>query len=95
MLAVVLAVQMALRGRTGPIDFSIYLFAMIAVFVSAPEAWADAYAFARRLTPLAMLEAMDGIPQRRWISALPLLLLIPRVGLQFGPQVLGIVTSLR
>lgn len=94
-VAVALAARRALARRTGPMDFAIYLFALIAIFVSAPEAWADAYAFARGLTPLALLEAMDGMKERRWIAALPLALLIPRVALQLGPQALGILTSWR
>ena len=94
-LAIILAIWMAMRRLTGPIEFSIYVFALTATFVSAREAWLDAYAFTRGFSPLLIPLAMAGGSKRSWIYAAPLLLTVPRVVLQLMPQALGIVTSWR
>jgi hypothetical protein len=92
-LAIALAIRMALQRLTGPIEFNIYVFALMVTFVSAREAWLDAYAFARGFTPLLLFLALIAASNRRWIYAAPLLLAIPRIALQLTPQALRIVTS--
>lgn len=56
---------MTLQRLTGPIEFSIYLFALTATFVSAREAWLEAYAFTRGFSPLLVLLALTGGSKRR------------------------------
>ena len=93
-LAIVLAIRLALNRLSGPIEFNIYVFALAATFVSAREAWLDAYAFTRGFSPLLLFLALTGVSKRRWIYAAPLVLAFPRVALQLAPQALKIVTSL-
>ncbi len=91
-IAIVLAIRMAFRRRTGPLEINIYLFALLATFLADPELWLDAYAFTRTLSPLLLLLAANGVATRRWIDLIPLLLAVPRIVLQLMPQVLGILT---
>ena len=92
-VAIVLAARTAMRRLSGPVEFSIYTFALMVTFVSAREAWLDAYAFARGFTPLLLFEALFALSNRNWIYAAPLLLTVPRIILQMMPQVLGIVSA--
>ena len=52
------------------------------------------FAFGRTLTPLVLLAALDGLNIRSLLPACGLLLIDPRVGLQFGPQVLNVVRGI-
>jgi hypothetical protein len=86
-----LALRMAWRRMTGPVEITLYLFTLLAVFLSLPGVWVDAYSFGRAFSPLLVLLALDGISKRNWMSALPLLMVTLRVGIQLGPQTLGIL----
>lgn len=70
------------------------LFVILACFLVNSEVWAEAYAFGRTLTPLLLLLALRAF-KRFPLFALPILLVIPRVGLQLGEQVIGIVGGIR
>jgi hypothetical protein len=92
-MAIVLAIGMIFKRLAGPVEFSIYLLTLLATFVAYSEVWLDAYAFARVLSPLVLLEALYDLPKRQWLGAVPLLLLVPRILIQLAPQALRIVTS--
>jgi hypothetical protein len=93
-LAIALAVKMAFARRIGAIEIGIYLFALMTAFLSFPDSWRDVYGFARPITPLLILLAMSGLALRRLIWIVPMVLMVPRIGLQFGPQVIGVVRGL-
>jgi len=93
-LAIALAVKIAFERRTGPIEISICLFALMAVFLSFPDSWRDVYGFARPITPLLILLAMSGLTRRALIWIVPIGLFVPRIVLQFGPQLIGVVRGL-
>jgi len=75
------------------------LFAVLAVVLTSPTYWNDAFEYARVFTPLLVLVALiavaerDGTPQWWWMLV-PAILVDLRVGLQLGPQVLGIFHGL-
>jgi hypothetical protein len=87
-LAIALAVKTAFERRIGPIEISIYLFALMAVFLSFPDSWRDVYGFARPITPLLILLAMSGLARQSLIWVLPMALMVPRIGLQIAPQLI-------
>jgi hypothetical protein len=93
-LAIGLALTMAFERRTGPIEISVYLFALMAVFLSFPDSWRDVYGFARPITPLLILLAVSGLERRSLIWIVPIGLVVPRIVLQFGPQVIGVVRGM-
>ena len=76
---------------------AIYLFALLAVFIRNPDAWGDGYAFGRTLSPLLVLLALDALeaPGSGYVSALlPAALQVPRIGLQWGKQILNVVNGI-
>ena len=90
-VGVALAVRMAWRREWAPLDACIYLFALLAVFLYAPAGWEEVYAFGRTLSPLVVLLACKGLAQRQWNFFLPLALIVPRVAIQFEPQIYGVL----
>ena len=92
--AIAWAAILAWRKSTRAAAIPILAFAVSAAFLNIREVWADAYAFARVLTPLLLLLAMAGIRQRRWTMALPLLLVVPRIALQIAPETARAVKAL-
>jgi hypothetical protein len=46
--------------------------------------WSDAFGFARVFSPLLVLVALRALAMRRWIPALPIALIAPRIGLQLA-----------
>ena len=94
LLAIVLAIKIGFERGTGPIEISIYLFALMAAFLSFPDSWRDVYGFARPITPLLILLAMSGLARGSLIWVVPMALIIPRIALQFGPQLIGVARGL-
>lgn len=70
------------------------LFALMAIFLSFPGAWDETFGFARIFTPLLMLVPLAGVERRAWWMLAPALLVLPRIGIQLGGQVPGIVAGL-
>ncbi len=83
-LAIAWAVLLACGKGTRSAAIPILAFAAIAAFLNLREIWSEGYGFGRVLTPLVLLTALAGIPQRRWTMALPLLLVLPAVALEFA-----------
>jgi hypothetical protein len=94
LLAIVLALEIGFERRTGPVELSIYLFALLAIFLSFPDAWSEVYAFGRSLTPLLLLLALSGLARRSLVTLVPIVLVVLRIGLQYGPQLAGVVRGL-
>ena len=94
------AIELARSRRTTPVAIAIYGYALIAVFVRNPDAWADVYGFGRTLGPLLLLLALERfaiLPQTAWaarITWLPAAFVDPRILLQWGRQVLSVAKGL-
>ncbi len=77
---------------------AIYIYALLAVFMRNPGAWGDGYAFGRSLSPLLMLLAVDALgastPGYATRAILPAAMVIPRIGLQWGRQILNVVNGI-
>ncbi len=90
-IALALALRLALRRRFGLIESCIYSFALGAVWLGKADIWAGAYEFGRTMSPLIILLGMLAIRERDRLLLLPLVCTLPRVLLQFEPQLRGIV----
>ncbi|HLK19684.1 MAG TPA: hypothetical protein VKT81_12040, partial [Bryobacteraceae bacterium] len=66
-------------------------FAALVMLIASPDVWRDAFSFARVFSPLLFLTALDGLFTESLPGAVPILLTAPRIWLQFGFQVLGIL----
>jgi hypothetical protein len=58
------------------------------------DIWADAYAAGRVLSPLLVMLAIIGLQERRKWLAVPMLLVLPRVLLQYQPAAKRVVSEL-
>lgn len=94
LLAIAWALILACRKPLDPEALPILAFAGVASFLNSSDVWSEAYAFGRVLTPLLLLLALAALRQRRFPLALPLLLVTPRVLLQFAPQAWHVVRGI-
>ncbi len=85
-LALLLAFYLAWRRRCGVIELTAILFAAFAAAVGRFDVWSSAYATGRTMSPLLIMLALLALRERRFAFALPLLLVLPRVGLQYEAQ---------
>jgi hypothetical protein len=58
------------------------------------DVWADAYASGRVLSPLLAMLALMALMQRRVLLAVPMLLFLPRVLLQYQPALKRVLSEL-
>jgi len=77
-----------------PPAFVLYLFALLTVFLWSPDAWAEVYAFGRTLAPLLIFVALDGFESPPLRAMTPGLLSVPRIGVQWGSQLLSVARGL-
>jgi hypothetical protein len=61
-------------------------FAATAVFLAQPQAWAEAYSFARTMSPLLLCVALAGVRRHRWWTLAPLPLVLPRILFQLATE---------
>lgn len=97
MLGAVVAIAMVPRvvRRRGPDRVSVALILM-AIMVATLQwhFWGEPYSFSRVLSPVFVLLALDGLAfKQRW-ALLPLAMVVPRVGLHFGRQILNVMQGL-
>jgi hypothetical protein len=84
-LAFGLGLCLLLRKNFTPSAFATYSFVVLGAWLGSHEVWSEVYAFGRTLTPLLLLLALTSLVTRRLVPALPLLLVTPRIALQYAP----------
>jgi 4-amino-4-deoxy-L-arabinose transferase-like glycosyltransferase len=57
---------------------SLFFVALAAAVAHPTSIWAELYAYGRVLSPVYVIQAMNGFIERRWLLFLPILLLYPR-----------------
>src|SRR4029450_10886122 len=72
------------KKNFGLLELATAIFACSAMFVAKPDVWADAYAFARTMSPMLIWLALLAISRRSLELLVPLALSIPRIALQIG-----------
>ena len=92
-LALVLTGYLVWRRRFGLIEVTAILFAAFAAALGKFDLWASAYATGRTLSPLLIMLALLAFRDRRGF-ALPLLLVLPRIALQYEAQLKEIVRGM-
>jgi len=94
-LALVLAFYLAWQRRWGFIEITAVLFAGFTAALGEIEVWTSAYATGRSMSPLLILLALHAFRTRRVLFALPLILFIPRIALQYEAQLRAMLRGLR
>lgn len=94
--AVILCVRLIWRRKVELLSVAAVLFtAIFVVFVNQPQAWSEAGAFARTMSPLLIWLALIGIAEGSWLYHLPLAMTCLRPLFQLGPQWHGILHGLK
>lgn len=93
-LALAQLAGMARRRAATPVAFVLYLFGLLAVFLSNRDAWGDVYAFGRTLAPIPLFLALERWNPPDWRTFAPSLLIDPRIGVQWGKQFVNVATGL-
>ena len=91
LLAVGLALVWFAKGPRDPLRIAAALFAILALLVDINAQWQTIYNFGRYYTP--MLLCLSGVAagtRNPWVLV-PLAMMLPRIAIQFAPQVLGII----
>jgi len=93
LLAIGLGFYLGIRRRFEPVATAALLFAMAAMLIQGRGLWHSAYSFGRVFSPLLLLVALSWLPSKRWLAVAPLVLILPRVLMQYGRQVTGIAAA--
>ena len=94
-LALVLAFYLAWKKQWKFIEITAILFAAFAAALGKFDLWSSAYATGRTLSPLLILLALLAFDKRRYLFAVPLLLVVPRIALQYEAQLKAMLRGLR
>ncbi len=94
LLAICLAGMLWIRQRSDPVAIAALLYALLTIFVQRGDVWMTVYNYGRIFSPLLLLVALGWMPRNRWLAAAPLLLVVPRVLIQYGRQVEGIARAI-
>ena len=70
------------------------LFVVLALIISDPDVWADPYGYSRIYTPLVLLAGLHGISVGSHVPGIAMLAMVPRIGLQLGPQIVNVLRGL-
>ena len=93
-LAFAAALAWALRrppvDSLGPARWAAFLFAMLGLLLREPVILSNAYDIGRCFSPLLLLLAAAAAAGRRPALLLPTAMILPRIAIQFAPQLLGI-----
>lgn len=93
-LALHIGVTSLRNRRAGWIELTAVLFALFAASLNQLDLWASAYATGRTMTPMLIMLALLAWERRCAVFGLPLLLVVPRIALQYEAQLLGVVRGM-
>jgi hypothetical protein len=92
-LALALAGYLAWKRSTGYLELTAILFALFASTLGRLDIWTSAYAAGRTMSPLLLILGLLALRGRNWVFAAPLLLMLPRIALQYQAQLKAALQS--
>lgn len=93
-LAMLMALAAFARAPSGFVEAAGLAYALLALAVAGTMGWQEPFGFTRVMSPLFLLLALRAVRGGPWWAAAPALMTLPRIGLQLGPQVLGILDGM-
>ena len=94
-LALILAFYLAWKRRWGFVEITAILFAAFEAALGRFDLWTSAYATGRTMAPLLILLALLAFEKRRVLYALPLVLFLPRIALQYEAELKVVLRGTR
>jgi hypothetical protein len=85
-IALFLGVYLAWRRRYGLLELTAILFVAFASLLGKYDIWDTAYAVGRTMSPLLVMLLLIGMRERRIVYFLPVLMIFPRLALQYQAQ---------
>jgi hypothetical protein len=93
-LALFLAFYLAYKRRAGINELSAVLYAIFVAALGKLDIWTSAYATGRTMSPLLIALGLTALKERRYYFSLPLVLILPRLALQYEAQLAGIIRGI-
>jgi hypothetical protein len=94
-LAFALALVWFARHPCDPLRIAAALFAALGLLFQIAGQWQNVFTFGRIYTPLLVcLSGTAALARNPWLL-LPVALMLPRIAIQFAPQVLGVIHASR
>jgi hypothetical protein len=84
-----LAWKLVLERRWELAALTAILFVLFSASLGRLDIWSSAYATGRTMSPLLIMLGLLALRERRWLFALPLVLVLPRIALQYQAQLKG------
>jgi hypothetical protein len=88
-LALALSIYAIWKRPLGLAELTALAFSAFAATLGRADIWDSAYAAGRTMSPLLIVLGMIALRDRKAIFAVPMLLLIPRIALQYEAQIRG------
>lgn len=92
--ALFLAFYLIYKRRVGLIEITAVIFAIFAAALGKFDIWASAYATGRTMSPLLIVLGLIALKERHFLFALPVLMILPRLTLQYEAQLAGIIRGI-
>ncbi|MCU1273838.1 MAG: hypothetical protein JWO48_1269, partial [Bryobacterales bacterium] len=97
--AIVAAIILVRLGPLGPVSIAAFLYAALAIALVSVRYWDSCYSYSRVFSPLLIFIALAATDSKHrvsgwWWTLVPTALVDLRIGLQLGPQALGILRGL-
>jgi hypothetical protein len=89
-IALAFAARFALKRRFGLLESCIYTCSFAVLWLGKADIWNGAYEFGRTLSPLLILWGLQAVRLRNFWLLTPLGCALPRIFLQYEPQIRGI-----
>jgi hypothetical protein len=93
-LALAFCVYLAVKRGAGLLEKSIYVFAAGSILLGKADIWGGSYDFGRTLSPFFIMMGLIAMRDRNWFPLIPIACILPRIFLQFEPQLLGVLRHL-
>ena len=93
-LALALIVFVTLRRPAGMLGTCLVVFSLAIVLLGKADIWGGAYEFGRTMSPLLLMLMLLTISTREYRYLLPMVLVLPRILLQYQPEVFGILSGI-
>lgn len=91
--AFALSIYLILKHRLGLPEIVAGAFTLFAAALGKPDIWDSAYAAGRTMSPLLVVLGMIALRDRRPIFAIPILLILPRIALQYEAQIMAAIRA--
>ena len=93
-LALAFVAYLAFRRPLGVLEYCLVAFGLAVIWLGKADIWGGAYEFGRTMSPMLFLLMMLAISARQRRYLIPMAMVLPRIALQYQPQLFGIMAGL-